>query len=93
MASSRSTSINDVGLRELRLPLFILCFVIACLSLVADEGDAQVEYPWLTGPLLSPFGYVIDKGHFNLSPIFTAILNMGAMTSIGKGIRNTITTI
>ncbi len=85
MASSRSTSINDVGLRELRLPLFILCFVIACLSLVADEGDAQVEYPWLTGPLLSPFGYVIDKGHFNFEPYLYGNTEYGRYDKHWKG--------
>lgn len=47
---------------------FLLCSLITSSSVYADDGLNPPQYPWLTGTLLSPFGYVIDKGHLNYEP-------------------------
>jgi hypothetical protein len=39
-------------------------------ALQAVEDPLTPEQPWLTGTLLSPFGYVIEKGHANFEPYF-----------------------
>ncbi len=40
-------------------------------TLQAVEDPLIPEQPWLTGTLLSPFGYVIEKGHVNFEPYFS----------------------
>lgn len=47
--------------------IFVLLLASA---LQAVEDPLIPEQPWLTGTLLSPFGYVIEKGHVNFEPYF-----------------------
>lgn len=32
------------------------------------KKQTQKEFPWLTGPLLTPSGHVVPKGHWNIEP-------------------------
>jgi hypothetical protein len=36
------------------------------------ENPVSPEHPWLTGSLLSSFGYVIEQGHVSFEPYFYA---------------------
>lgn len=68
--------------------LFVCVIFSLCASEAPIEVDNTVVYPWLTGPLLSPFGYVIDKGHVNFEPYFYANSLYGRYDSHWKA-RNT----
>lgn len=60
-------------------------YLLIGISLQASEGDNSVVYPWLTGPLLSPFGYVIDTGHMNFEPYLYANKAYGRYNKHWKG--------
>lgn len=62
----------------------VLCGSLSLFSL--SWGDVakptipqptQAPSPWLTGPLLTPSGHVVPKGHWNIEPYFYATVNTG----------------
>lgn len=83
MALSRSTSIDNFfrGKRlqkhSFAIPslwvwqLFSTFLLALSYATEPNIGPAPTTpQPWLTGTLLSPFGYVIEKGHINFEPYF-----------------------
>lgn len=55
--------------------LFVLSLASSCVfgnepSIQTLEFTEEYAMPWLTGPLISPSGYVVPKGHFNIQPYY-----------------------